>query len=139
MSTDHGFKVIETAKSPALINPDINLILDRRGVFFATAMYAEMLQPYFQSAKDNLSLADAGEKKHTSQVNSGRLSEAQAKEIRQHLSELQSSAFTQEAHGAVERAKEIRLVASCLAEMLKITEELGTQQSLTNTRTAGKS
>lgn len=109
-----------------LIKPEPDEIIAKRHEFPATASLAETLKPYYEHAVHSLEqLGNGGvQKKHTSAaLNYDRLPEALAKEVRVHLGELQQTAFLFEAHGAIERAEEIRGVAQNLDSMLNVTQQ----------------
>lgn len=127
MSVDDANKVVPIAEPAngvlSLVSIDADFIRSRAKDFPATAELLEQLQPYYEHAAR--SLGNGGHEQdgtHAASVSDRRLPEALAKEIRTHLGELQSSAFTLEAHGAAQRAEEIRHVAANLHSMLKVAQ-----------------
>lgn len=125
MSEGNPDKVVQLPQID-LIRPEPDIILERKHQFPATAALVETLKPYYEHAVHSLEQLSGkpAEKKHASAALSyDRLPEALAKEVRGHLGELQSSAFLFEAHGAVDRAEEIRGVANNLGSMLHVTQQ----------------
>lgn len=110
--------------SVSLMTSDVDGLAARNRDFPATAELAEMLRPYYDKAHKSLGNGNPLETEgtHAASVSADRLPESLAKEVRTHLGELQSSAFTLEAHGATERAAEVREVASQLHSMLKVAQ-----------------
>jgi hypothetical protein len=126
MSEENPDKVVQISSSMDLIRPEPDLILDKKHQFPGTAALVESLKPYYEHAVHSLEQFSGkpAEKKHvTAAMSYDRLPEALAKEVRGHLGELQSSAFLFEAHGAVERAEEIRSVAKNLSSMLHVVQQ----------------
>ncbi|MBY0407927.1 MAG: hypothetical protein K2Q01_09565 [Rickettsiales bacterium] len=125
MSTSPTDSPIQLASGMHIVSGNPESILAKRRDFPGTAALVEELKPYYDEAVRSLSPTGGNGKSHANAVTLGRLPEALAKEVRQHLSELQTGAIHAKTQGATTLASEILDVAADLTGMLSIAQQLG--------------
>jgi hypothetical protein len=120
-----------------MLHCDPDAVLAKRAHFPGTAALVEELMPYYQHAMNGMKADGGAAAKFApalSQADYSRLPALLAKEVREHLTSLQSNAFQFEAGADSKRAMEIREVASNLYGMMKMIQQV----SQLETMTAGK-
>lgn len=118
-----------------MLHCDPDAVLAKRADFPGTAALVEELLPYYQHAINGIKGdGQGGMAKFTpalAQADYSRLPALMAKEVREHLTALQSNAFEFEAGGDSKRAKEIRDVAADVYSMLKMIQQVAQLESMT--------
>jgi len=133
---------VSTPATPAEIfgGDEIRMILDKGDDFQGTKALVEILAPYFVESLKALSNTGHTPPTHkfatATHTDYTQLPEIMARETREHLRELQMSAFQIEAAGDIKRAKEIRDVSKILASILKAIQQISPHEA-TNTGTPG--
>ena len=117
---------IDTPKSAMMVPANTDFMTSKANDFPGTVEVARQLLPYYQTAlrKIQPETSSTATRLTRSGNGIGTLPESLTREVRDHLTVLQASAFTVEANNP-ERAKEIREVAKELSGMLQITQHLG--------------
>lgn len=120
----------------ALLHSNPDEILSKRRDFLGTAAIVDELLPYYNHALKAIS-PTAGNTTPvakfvaaTQGTDYSHLPASLAKEVREHLGQLQASAFSLEAAGDLKRANTIRDVGMNLDTMLKTIQQMGAHEAV---------